>query len=179
MVKTWLPVFVAYEAIEWPDNFTLVTADNLATCKVQYLKQSLRQLTLLCSFPNVNTINGTGSGGFRAARLPGQATHAAVPLCYSWISARSNKHNWPEFYPGNTRAYPGLEPPMGTGLFIHCSHSAQLYWPLYIFKNVLQSLTGVMQVSFHFTVWLAVMLMHCKPEGTHFHTPSSPFSTSE
>ena len=24
----------------------------------------------------------------------------------------SNKHNWPEFYPGNPRACPGLEPPM-------------------------------------------------------------------
>ena len=28
------------------------------------------------------------------------------------FSARSNKHNSPEFYPGNARACPGLEPPM-------------------------------------------------------------------
>ena len=34
-------------------------------------------------------------GGFRAARLPGQATHAAEQLRVSV----SNNHNWPEFYP--------------------------------------------------------------------------------
>ena len=44
------------------------------------------------------------SGGFRAPRLPGQVTHAAEPPC--------NKHKSPEFYPGNARACPGLEPPM-------------------------------------------------------------------
>ena len=31
-----------------------------------------------------------------------------------------NKHNWPEFYPGNARACPGLEPPMlWTTLFVN------------------------------------------------------------
>ena len=52
------------------------------------------------------------SGNFRAARLPGQAKRTAKPLCHSWISMVSSKHNWPEFYPGNARACPGLEPPM-------------------------------------------------------------------
>ena len=42
-------------------------------------------------------------------RLPGQATRAAELLR---ISAQSNKHNSPEFYPGNAWACPGLEPPM-------------------------------------------------------------------
>ena len=48
-------------------------------------------------------------------------------------------------------------------------------------KNVLQSLTGVMQVSFHFTVWLAVMLMHCSlKELTSILLPllSAPLSSS-
>ena len=52
------------------------------------------------------------SGGFRVARLPGQATRTVRPLCHSWISMVSSKHNWPKFYPGNARACPGLEPAM-------------------------------------------------------------------
>ena len=89
------------------------------------------------------------SGGFRAARLPGQATPAARVVS-SWVEkilvpplncraldwsvvltigyylsigrlypivhqdniVVTNKHNWPEFYPGNARACPGLELPM-------------------------------------------------------------------
>jgi len=30
-------------------------------------------------------------------RLPGQATRMVELLCYSWVSTRSNQHNWPEF----------------------------------------------------------------------------------
>ena len=37
-----------------------------------------------------------------------QVTHAGELL---WVSV-SNNHNWPEFYPGNAQAFPGLEPPM-------------------------------------------------------------------
>ena len=51
------------------------------------------------------------SGGFRAARLP-QAGDTDSRATMSQLSAWSNKHNWPEFYPGNARACPGLEPPM-------------------------------------------------------------------
>ena len=87
------------------------------------------------------------SGGFRAPRLPGQATPTARAVS-SWVEKNSvpplnrraldwsvvltigrhtdgccpivpqdnivvsNKHNWPEFYLGNARACPGLEPPM-------------------------------------------------------------------
>ena len=51
------------------------------------------------------------SGGFRAARLP-QAGDTGSRATMSQLSAWSNKHNWPEFYPGNARACPGLEPPM-------------------------------------------------------------------
>ena len=43
---------------------------------------------------------------------PGDTTHTAEPLCHSWISTPSSKHNWPEFYLGNAWACPGLEPPM-------------------------------------------------------------------
>ena len=46
----------------------------------------------------------------------GNMTHTVKPLCHSWISTQSNKHNWPEFYPGNAWTCPCLEPPMYTSL---------------------------------------------------------------
>ena len=39
-------------------------------------------------------------------------TRSTEPLCHSWISTRSNIHNWPEFYPGNAWVCPALELPM-------------------------------------------------------------------
>ena len=48
-------------------------------------------------------------GGFRAARLPRQATHAAEPLCHSRVSVAITIIDQ-RFYPGNARACLGMEP---------------------------------------------------------------------
>ena len=83
------------------------------------------------------------SGGFRAARLPRQATRTArvvslwvekcpvhppnrraldwsvvltvgrlCPIILQVNTVASNKHNRPQFYPGNALVCPGLKPPM-------------------------------------------------------------------
>ena len=77
----------------------------------QYWCQTAPILSILKIIPYL------ASCGFRAARLPGQATCVVEPLCHSQVSMQSetvsvvvsNKHNRPEFYLGQC---PGLEPPM-------------------------------------------------------------------
>ena len=95
--------------------------------------------------PSCWTVHSSGS--FRAARLPRQATRGvrAVSLWSKKIQSLpltvfrlfccpvtvrrlcpiipqdnivvGNKHNYPEFYLGNARACPGLEPPMMHSIF--------------------------------------------------------------